>query len=34
VRPAYDMPLALFIQSLATLSTLAVPDFARAQRKV
>ena len=33
VRPAYDMPLALFIQGLAALSTLAVPDFPVAQRK-
>jgi hypothetical protein len=33
IRPAYDMPLALFVQLLTAFSTLAVPDFAISQRK-
>lgn len=33
VRPAYDMPLSRFVQSLGALSTRAVPEFAIAQRK-
>jgi hypothetical protein len=33
IRPAYDMPLAPFVQLLTAFSALAVPDFAIPQRK-